>query len=397
MFPQELNVIINDKNIEVDLPKNLTAEDAKYMNNWQGKIEIICKPKPKTSKTKIISGGTKERRLEYLKVLLKYLGLFNDPGTLDFDRKTLMHIDYRITMESTQEDVDKLEDLNLKQFKNYQKITTPVTIDEFTLEPVTFGPATAAYIITTFSDENAYNKFTVTFSDENEGAFLIKLNIPVEIYATIQHNFAENTYTLKFKDFEGYPAKTAHDMILRIIDTLKHDYMIKLRVIDADACRYDKEIAKILNDNGCYMAYASDFDLIEEDITNSDIYIFSKFGESNKEKMKNAAEEIFRKLELHMCKKCQHVYNDSNMNCFLFKHSGQRIPFDSGEMEEFDEDEVDENGDPVPIYKYTCCGEVYANDDGCTKIENGEHLLDPNSKDLSKFEITYDIKYDEKF
>ena len=98
------------------------------------------------------------------------------------------------------------------------------------------------------------------------------------------------------------------------------------------------------------------------------------------EKERNVNDEIngfFKKVSLFECKICHNLFViDDQSQCITHGHKGKRVPFSSGEMEEYD---VDEIGNPVVFVKYSCCGEKEINEDGCdleNPIDHKNHIAD---------------------
>ena len=83
-FPVELGVKIEERKIEVNIPK-LPGKVKDEMLEWefQPNPKIVIRYVPRTKCTKSIIGGTKELRLKYLLCLLEKLGLFTAPPPLE--------------------------------------------------------------------------------------------------------------------------------------------------------------------------------------------------------------------------------------------------------------------------------------------------------------------------
>ena len=88
-------------------------------------------------------------------------------------------------------------------------------------------------------------------------------------------------------------------MFVRIINTLKQEYFIKATITDADPIEFAQFKQKIEKSN-CYIAFTTNFERIDDDLTDSYIYIFSRYGESNKDALENIAKEIFDILKVMM-------------------------------------------------------------------------------------------------
>ena len=398
-FPPELNVKIGAKEIEVDIDqKLLTSEVTKFlMDNQPAGNKVIIKPKPKTKMTRIICGVSAERRLEYLLALLKKTGLYSDPGTLSFPRKTLMMMDKRVTATTTQEELDAMTDFKVGIFLNFKPQDTEPRPEELNADQITVGPCTAAFFLSSFGREKDVEKMEDTFDDEGQPAWTIALTMPTLFYAALKHNMEDNTYVFSFADSETVKASDIKDMFLHVIENMKKCYCLKATLKDSDpvAALTLKEIAEKHN---FFVAAFQEIEDAEDDLARSYIYLFSKNGEADKEKMKETFQEMFKKFSVRMCKKCKLVFCDENEVCCKYHHKGYRIEFpDSGMMEEVDPEEDDENGEPIVYYNYTCCGEVPKDEPGCVSEPNGKHEPD-NSKQISSIEIGEEpVVYDMKF
>lgn len=362
-----------------------------------GQNKVIIKPKPRTQKTRIICGVSPERRMEYLLTLLNKTGLYRDPGSLSFPRKTLMMMDKRVTATTTQEELDAMTDFKVGIFQNFNPQTTLPKPEELNADQIAVGPCTAAFIVSSFGEEKDIETMEKTFDDEGQPAWTIALTMPTLFYAAIKHDMDNNVYTFSFADSETVKASDIKEMFIHVIENMKKCYCLKATMTEADPVSA-LIVKKIAEEHNLFAACFQDFEDMDKDLARSFIYLFSKNGESDKEIMKKAFDEIFEKFRVRLCKKCKCVFCDENEACFKYHHEGVRIPFpDTGEMEEVDPDELDENGEPITFYNWTCCGEIPYDEPGCISEPNGKHEPD-NSKNISKIEISkeaivYDMKY----
>jgi hypothetical protein len=95
--------------------------------------------------------------------------------------------------------------------------------------------------------------------------------------------------------------------------------------------------------------------------------------------------ELFDLVYVAFCKNCQLVYSPSDTSPSVsYRHTGKKLEFRPGVWEEVDMDDVD---DPVVIEKWSCCGEVAADEQGCEAVPAGPHVLDDTKRDFCRFSI----------
>ena len=99
------------------------------------------------------------------------------------------------------------------------------------------------------------------------------------------------------------------------------------------------------------------------------------------DKVVKALEQLFEKCSLWVCKNCDSVYNLAEKNCYVRRHKGEQIPVEGDQMEVVEEDE--ETGEPYIVVKYTCCGEVAKDDEGCEQVDMGPHVPSSQFSSLS--------------
>ena len=400
-YPKELNIVFNDKNIEFELddPNKITPEIQQFMVNIQKAQEnsafLIVQKKFK------ISGKTAECRLNYLNILLCKLG-YEIPGIFIYPLKQLMAMDPRITPTMTQKEVEALPGFPINEIQSIIPDPKNPTLDQLSKCPVEVGPCTAAFILAYFTKEAEVDKMNKTYGDEKEGPWSIRLTMPITFPASIQHNFETNTYTFKFGDFGSTTAEVYQKIFTYVINNLTKLYCLKGELTDADETDpiESKDIADKYN---LYVACYQDLETIDDELATSHIYLFSKKEEKDileeeKDILEKAMNEIFDHNKVWKCKKCGMVYSPvKEKDCLLFIHEGDRIPFSDGEMSAYDDEEEDDDGKPLKLYNYTCCGAVPYNEQGCKQKENGQHEKDETAGEISRLSTTpgfqYEIKY----
>lgn len=382
VFPPELNVNIMAKCIELDLPKNPPKEVMDFLLQSQGSDRnVVLKPKPRTSRTKIIQGGTPEKRMDYLLNLLDKMELFSKPQNLMYPRYILSLLDDRVTPTTTKEELEAFQkDINLDKFDGY---VPPQSVSKEAVwgKDITVGPAVSSllvYYLASKEDTEQYEKFL-----ENLDFCIISLSVPLRCFVRITKE--EKGLKYSFTDMsESITADVVNSQIASIIKTISKIPLFKVKFHDCDPAKMKDlfQIQKEVKFQGYVMSHIIEDE--ESDLVTSDVYIFTRGGE---EAAKAFAEAAFIHFKVSMCSKCHCVFGVKDTVCYKFYHAGERIPFGPEDNYEMEVEEFDEDDNPYTMYNYTCCGEVPADEPGCMKKENGEHVVDTTHKQISKLEF----------
>jgi hypothetical protein len=104
------------------------------------------------------------------------------------------------------------------------------------------------------------------------------------------------------------------------------------------------------------------------------------------ETVRSGIEEMFRVAYVTYCKQCGLVYAPTDSTpCCVYYHSGKQLEFSPGQLEEV---ELDDDDQPVVLVKWSCCGEVLADEPGCSVVEKDSHEPDEERKNFSKYAIS---------
>ena len=396
-YPEELHVVINDQKIEftLDDPSKITKEIQQFLVNLQKNQKnaafLIAK-----KNTFTISSKSKNSRIQYLNKLLVLLG-YEIPGVSLYPLEKLQAMDYRITAQFTQKEIESLEGFPYQEISSYTPSSSNPTINDFNKCEVVVGPCTAAFILAYFSSEDNVDKMNKGFGEEKQEPFLVQLDMPIAFPVLFQANSENNTYTFKFADIDSTKAEVFQKIFMHTVNNLTKLYCIKGTLTDADETD-PIESKDIADKHNIYVACYQDIETADDELVTSNIYLLSKKGKEEEAVLEQAMNEIYKHNSVCKCKKCGMVYAPAKeTDCTMFYHEGMQIPFSDGEMSAYDDEEEDEEGKPLKLHNYTCCGPIPINEQGCKQKENGEHEKDETAGEISRMSITKDVKYEISF
>jgi hypothetical protein len=155
------------------------------------------------------------------------------------------------------------------------------------------------------------------------------------------------------------------------------------RIDDIDSFAVDLDI-RLLFDVG-----SIDRNLEVHDVT---FFVIKSHWDGELERdVRESIAAFFDRTAVNYCSKCRLLFAPGDgEGCFETYHRGRQIPFENGNLEEVDWNE-EEDGEPVTLVKYTCCGEVAKDDPGCERMPAGVHNADqerPFSR-ISYYEIAF--------
>ena len=255
----------------------------------------------------------------------------------------------------------------------------------------------ASHLIYNFSSNEYINKFNNEFlhlSDEIEISEIDPYSFELEILSSVP---------ILMKLTEDYKVKI-------IFNSIKTSQVIPPSMISSESLlKFFENMYKIFNEtkkvfikfeNSDFLIHDIIKSLIEpydlfyckeisvdsfyEDIINQNIYLYHRKSNFDPKIYEEIFLKLIPKLSLYKCNKCNNYFILDEKECFLYKHEGERLPFENGEMEEF---EIDENGEEIVYYNYSCCGEVISDDPGCKKEPNGLHEKDENEITITSYQI----------
>lgn len=393
-FPPELK-IVEGTSIMIDVPKDIFKDFKAFIDKWpkQPPNKIIVANVNRKPITKEIKGGNIELRHQVLVEALEHFGLYKQPTELIWPAQILHFIDTRVTPEMTQKEFEELPDTIFKQFQFYKAPETAPSPNDLKYEPITVGTSTAAFLLGTFGSVKDYERMNDFYRDDQTTSYIVQLSIPVPVYVLVTRQIVNNTFTFSFPNSEKLTAKTLHGIVEKILTKVEADKCLKMKLMDADQINIkaaNTQIAQL----DCYVSGNQELETAADDTPTSTVYILTE--KEDEKILTEAAQKIFDYFELHMCKKCKCVYPKFETQCFITFHKGKQIPIEDDEMEIVDEDMVDENGEPIILQNWTCCGIIPADELGCDKKPNGQHEEDTAHPKISKF-TTETVKYSRNF
>lgn len=283
-------------------------------------------------------------------------------------KHTLMIMDNQITPETSEQEI-----LNIKWF-HLEKLLNP--INEENLEPGTL--MNAPYLLVEFLIESFAidqpEQFHCIEHKNFENKQLMHLNMPFPMPLTFQTE--GDKIQVGFFNSSNFSSEEMNELCSTVLTTLSQRSMLVFTISEVDREVFSFSYLENLSKELDFIYLRSIPEENDEMETISFTIKIMKYNWSLEKEtaIQNRIAEMFNDASIFECKKCGCTYSPSDgSKCYKTIHSGKRIPFpDTHEMELYDEAE---DGQPVLLYCYTCCGEVEADAPGCvaTEEENGSH------------------------
>ncbi|OHT17705.1 hypothetical protein TRFO_01021 [Tritrichomonas foetus] len=392
-IPSIVNPVVTLKTIEFALPVNLPGNvKEEVLKLHQGAGGFLIKQKPKANRVYILQGGgSTEKRIEALLFILSHVEhegkpLFDAKYALPFPLKYLLFLNKKVTAEATADDIKAIDELKLSLFST--KPEKP-DVSKFDKNTKVLTAAEAVTLVTLFDGDLALLQDIK--EDENQDKKVFELHLPGLVYVGMKY-LGINQYEITFTDLGGeLTANAVFSLVFEnALATIKARECVICNYSDADPVEKPAFLSHFPADiqNDIYFVAVPDETTEEDDVATTNVYIFSnKFNDEVFGKIKSACEGYFNEIKLMTCKQCQCFYapGGKHEECFEFYHKGKQIPFESGEMEEVDEDE---DGEPITLVNYSCCGENIKGEPPmqCGKKSRGNHIPD-QGKEISKCDI----------
>jgi hypothetical protein len=213
----------------------------------------------------------------------------------------------------------------------------------------------------------------------------LKFAIPVPVPISVETQ--GRTVALGFYDIPGFSSEQVQELVRKILNAFARREVLvaKLKSVDSRGLTMPEIDEFAYGYDVCVLAQLGAVDRETESWSLSLTIMKSHWDLALEQSVMSGLKQLYDATSLGYCKNCKQIFAEADgATCVTTRHKGKQIRFDDGEWEvvEFTEDDEE----PITFVRYTCCGEVPADENGCEQVRRGPHELDPD-KVLSSFEF----------
>lgn len=219
------------------------------------------------------------------------------------------------------------------------------------------------------------------FPEQRTLRFAIPVPVPISV------GTEKETVTLGFYDIPGFSSEQVQDLIKKILNIFARREVLvaKLNSVDSRGLTMTEVDDFAFGYDVCVLAQLGAADPDTESQSLSLLVMKSHWDRALEQSVVSGLKELYDDASLGYCKNCKQIFSEGDgPTCVTTRHSGRQIRFDNGEWEVVEYTEDDE--EPITFIKYTCCGEVPMDEQGCEEVKRGAHELD-SEKVISSFEL----------
>jgi hypothetical protein len=214
---------------------------------------------------------------------------------------------------------------------------------------------------------------------------VVPLRLPIQLPVVFQTKNPRTT-TLSFFDTARISAAATKDHVSRILDNISALGLLTATLAGVDSRSFGDVIAEFSDELGVVVVYTADAaDPALETFTATVRVLKSHWSRDLEQDARHGLTRAFDQSVARVCAVCKNYFSQlDGPTCPRSRHRGVQEEVEPGLLEIIEVDE--DTGESYPVVKWSCCGEVVADEPGCVPLPPVNHTIGPN-------EPTPDLKF----
>jgi hypothetical protein len=208
---------------------------------------------------------------------------------------------------------------------------------------------------------------------------ILPLRLPIRL-PVLFHTKSPRTTTLSFFDTARISAAGTKEHVSRILDNISSLGLLTATFPSVDSRSFSDVLAGFSDEFGTVVVYTADnADPALETFTATVRVLKSHWSPEFDQEARHGLAKAFDQAVTRLCSVCKSYFSHHDgPTCPRSAHKGKQQEVEPGQMEVMEVDE--ETGDSYMIVKWSCCGEVDADEPGCVPLPPVNHTASPNEQ-----------------